>query len=102
MCMILLLKSFGAPSRLQQPFNSDRSDWLNRKSSRATADVVLQLLDDEFPVADDALDQITNRNNAEQRAIFSYRQMAHALRGHERHAFLDCLVGPNAYDVAFH
>src|SRR5258707_15539815 len=46
------------------------------------ADVMLQLLDHEFPVADDALDQITDRDNAEKLTIIDHRQMAHALGAH--------------------
>jgi hypothetical protein len=68
------LKSFEAhfsTTFQQRPFSR-----LNRNHRGAAADVVLQLFDHEFPVADNALDQITNRNNAEQHAIFGHRQMA--------------------------
>src|SRR5262249_31951909 len=41
-------------------------------------DVVLQLLDHELPIADDALDQITNRDDAEKLTITDHRQVAHA------------------------
>src|SRR6266446_7075996 len=63
---------------------------------------MLQLLDHELPVADDALDQITNRDDAEKFTIIDHRQMAHALGAHDRHAFLDRFVGLNAYHVALH
>src|SRR5258706_12477177 len=66
------------------------------------ADVMLQLLDHELPVADDALDQITDRDDAEKLTIIDHRQMAHALGAHDRHAFLDRFVGLNAYHVALH
>src|SRR5882757_7638523 len=66
------------------------------------ADVMLQLLDHELPVADDALDQITDRDDAEKFTIIDHRQMAHALGAHDRHAFLDRFVGLNAYHVALH
>src|SRR5258708_30317767 len=66
------------------------------------ADVMLQLLDHELPVADEALDQITDRDDAEKLTIVDHRQVAHALGAHECHAFLDRFVRLNAYNIAHH
>src|SRR6266481_871563 len=66
------------------------------------ADVMLQLLDYELPVADDALDQITDRDDAEKLTTTDHRQVAHALGAHDCHAFLDRFVGLNEYNVAPH
>jgi hypothetical protein len=52
-------------------------------------DIMLQLLDHELPVADDAFDQIPDRDDAEKLAIIDHRQVAHALGAHDCHAFLD-------------
>src|SRR5258708_248277 len=79
------------------------SKWRLRTDLRlGPADVMLQLLDHELPVADDALDQISDRDDAETLTIIDHRQMAHALGAHDRHAFLDRFVGLNAYHVALH
>jgi hypothetical protein len=64
------------------------SKWRLRTDLRlGPADVMLQRLDHELPVADDAPDQITDRDDAEKFTIIDHRQMAHALGAHDRHAF---------------
>src|SRR5216684_8214987 len=66
------------------------SKWRLRTDLRlGPADVMLQLLDHELPVADDALDQITDRDDADKLTTTDHRQVAHALGAHDCHAFLD-------------
>src|SRR5258708_12066857 len=57
------------------------------------ADVMLQLLDHELPVADDALDQITDRDGAAKLTIIAHRQITHSFSPHVTHAFSYPLFG---------
>jgi hypothetical protein len=63
---------------------------------------MLELSNHESLVADDALDQISDRDDAEELPTFHHRQMAHPFFGHDGHAFLDTLVGPYSDDILFH
>ena len=54
--------------------------------------IVFKLLDDEFLIADDALDEVTDRHKASYFLSLEYWKMAHALVGHESHTFLDGLL----------
>src|ERR1051326_721828 len=65
-------------------------------------DVLLQLLDSELLLADDRLDEIANRDDPDQTALFQNRQVAYALVGHDRHALLDALVEARIEDVRGH
>ena len=40
---------------------------------------MFELLDDEFLIADDAFDQIADRNHADQALAFKHRQMTYGL-----------------------
>lgn len=57
-----------------------------------TGNVVLQLFDDEFLVADDALHQVTYRDNPNQLFLVENGKMPHRFVGHDGHAFFDRLL----------
>ena len=61
--------------------------------------VVLQLLNDEFLILDDAFYQIADRYDADHFVSFEHREMTHAPVRHEGHAFLDGLFGPRTCDL---
>ncbi len=62
-------------------------------SGEGAADVALELLDDEFLLGNDRLDQVADGNDADQPALLQHRQVAKLALGHQRHAFLDRVVG---------
>ena len=56
-----------------------------------TVDVLLELNNDKLLITDYALDEIADRNNANRLSSLKHRQMAHALLGHDGHAFVNGL-----------
>jgi hypothetical protein len=66
------------------------------------ADVKFQLLDSEFLVADDSLNEIPDRYDSDQASVLNDGQMSNFLIGHNRHALFDRLLKFGIDDVRFH
>src|SRR5262245_50662963 len=58
----------------------------------SSADIALELFDDELLVGDDRFDEVADGDHANEFAIFDDRQVAGALFGHQGHAFFDGLI----------
>ena len=65
-------------------------------------DVGFELIDRVVLIIDDALDQITDRNDANHAATVNDRQMAHAFVRHESQTSLGGLIGFDARHLGFH
>ena len=57
-----------------------------------TADVVFELFDDELLLGNNRLDEIANRDEADQPPTVQDRQMANPPLSYDAHAFLNALV----------
>ena len=55
-------------------------------SASSALNVVFKLIKSEFVFGNYMLEQIADGNNADQFCVFDYRQMTHALVGHQGHA----------------
>ncbi len=58
-------------------------------TSNLPVDVMLELIDHETLVADDAFHQIADGDDADHLLAVHHRQMSEAFFGHQRHAFFD-------------
>ena len=67
-----------------------------------TMNVVLELVNYEFLLANNTLHQIAYRNNANQCFSFEHREMADAPVGHQCHALFNRLFWPRDKDVRLH
>src|SRR5574341_1884388 len=64
----------------------------------SAVDIAFQLLDGPLLLGDHFLHQVADREHADQPLALGHRQMADALLGHERHAFLHRLAGMHGDD----
>jgi len=65
-------------------------------------DVTFKLLDNEFSIADDAVDQLANRHDADHSVSFKHLKMPHALVARESQALLDGLLLLHTHDAPIH
>ena len=70
--------------------------------SALAVNIVLKLANREFLIADDALDEIADRNDADQFFSVDHGQMADALVCHDGHTFLDGLFRLHHDYLFFH
>jgi len=63
---------------------------------------MFELFDCELLIGDNSFDHIADRNDADELLMFENREMAHGLRGHDGHAFLNRLIKSRTDDSRRH